>query len=201
MYELAQKIKELRNKNGYSQEDVSEKTGLSLRTIQRIENGETEPRGDSIKRLATLFDLTPEDLFKQRILSDRGFLVGFNLSALSFLIFPILGVIVPLLLWMMKKDKIKNLSSLAKRVVNFQITWIIVVSIIGLIITIKHFSLFFNTVALQEVDFKAYSGIFFYATILVGSLYLLNVILIIVSSVRIHKGKSSVYYPTINFVK
>jgi transcriptional regulator with XRE-family HTH domain len=43
--ELAQRIKELRNRRCFSQEELSEKTGLSLRTIQRIENGETEPRG------------------------------------------------------------------------------------------------------------------------------------------------------------
>lgn len=39
--ELAQKIKSLRNRKGFSQEELAEKTGLSLRTIQRIENGET----------------------------------------------------------------------------------------------------------------------------------------------------------------
>ena len=31
--ELAQKIKALRSRKGYSQEELSEKTGLSLRTI------------------------------------------------------------------------------------------------------------------------------------------------------------------------
>ena len=41
--ELAQRIKNLRNRKGFSQEELSVKTGLSLRTVQRVENGETEP--------------------------------------------------------------------------------------------------------------------------------------------------------------
>ena len=60
--ELARRIKELRNRKGFSQEELSEKSGLSLRTIQRIENGETEPRGDSLKRLSVAFEVNPDDL-------------------------------------------------------------------------------------------------------------------------------------------
>lgn len=36
---LAKKVKELRKRKGYSQEELAEKSGLSLRTVQRIENG------------------------------------------------------------------------------------------------------------------------------------------------------------------
>lgn len=44
---LAGKIRDLRNRKGFSQEQLSEETKLSLRTIQRIENGESIPRGDT----------------------------------------------------------------------------------------------------------------------------------------------------------
>ncbi len=43
--DLAKRVKELRTKKGLSQEQLAEASGLSLRTIQRIENGETLPRG------------------------------------------------------------------------------------------------------------------------------------------------------------
>ena len=36
---LEKRVKELRNRKGMSQELLAEKSGLSLRTIQRIENG------------------------------------------------------------------------------------------------------------------------------------------------------------------
>ena len=49
---LAIRLKELRNRKGMSQEALAEESGLSLRTIQRIENGDTNPTGDSLKRLS-----------------------------------------------------------------------------------------------------------------------------------------------------
>lgn len=48
--ELSSLIKKIRADKAFSQEDLSEKSGLSLRTIQRLENGETEPRGDTLKK-------------------------------------------------------------------------------------------------------------------------------------------------------
>lgn len=44
---LQQRLKELRILQGLTQEELTEKTGLSLRTIQRIESGESVPRGDT----------------------------------------------------------------------------------------------------------------------------------------------------------
>ena len=41
---LGKKIKELRLISGLTQEDVALKTGLTQRTIQRIENHEVEPQ-------------------------------------------------------------------------------------------------------------------------------------------------------------
>lgn len=41
--ELAQKIKELRTRKGLSQEKLAETAQINLRTVQRIEAGETEP--------------------------------------------------------------------------------------------------------------------------------------------------------------
>ena len=42
--ELGIKIQELRKQKGMTQEDLADKTGLSVRTIQRIESGEVDPR-------------------------------------------------------------------------------------------------------------------------------------------------------------
>jgi len=39
---IGQLIKELRYKRGLTQEDVADKTGISVRSIQRIENGAVE---------------------------------------------------------------------------------------------------------------------------------------------------------------
>jgi len=42
---LGRRVKELRGKNGFSQEFLAEECKVSLRTIQRIENGITIPHG------------------------------------------------------------------------------------------------------------------------------------------------------------
>ena len=45
------RLKELRTRLNYSQKELSEQTGLTLRTIQRIENNEVKPSLYSLKML------------------------------------------------------------------------------------------------------------------------------------------------------
>lgn len=45
------RIQELRKNNGLSQNELANLSGLSLRTIQRIENGETNPIGDTKRKI------------------------------------------------------------------------------------------------------------------------------------------------------
>ena len=59
---LAQGVKDLRKRKGLSQEDLAKESGLSLRTIQRVENGESEPTGETIKRISSVLNITPAEL-------------------------------------------------------------------------------------------------------------------------------------------
>jgi len=90
---LAQRVKELRNQKGMSQEILAEASGLSLRTIQRIENGETNPAGDTLQRLSAALNVNPDELIDWSVKEDRSYLVFLNLSALTFLFFPLLGIL------------------------------------------------------------------------------------------------------------
>ena len=58
--EFGERLKELRTRLNYSQKEISEKTGLTIRTIQRIENNEVKPSMYSLKVLgeALQTDLT-----------------------------------------------------------------------------------------------------------------------------------------------
>ncbi len=47
--EFGERLKVLRTSLNYSQKELSEQTGLSLRTIQRIENNEVNPSLHSLK--------------------------------------------------------------------------------------------------------------------------------------------------------
>jgi len=196
--ELAQRIKELRNRKGFSQEELSEKTGLSLRTIQRIENGETEPRGDSLKRLAMAFDVSPDEIIDWTVQEDKGFLLSLNLSALSFFLFPLLGIIVPLIIWISKKDKIRNVNEIAKEILNFQITWTMLL-FIGYIGIILNTGLKMRTTG--AINPTLVTTMVLMNFILLAVMYLCNLIMILINTVRINKDKKVFYTPKIRFIR
>ena len=53
---LSKRIKKTRIKNGLTQLDLSEKSGLTLRTIQRIENEEVTPSIHSLNRISEVLN-------------------------------------------------------------------------------------------------------------------------------------------------
>lgn len=64
------RIKELREAKGLSQEELSEKTGVSLRTIQRIESGESVPRGSTLRQITSSLEVAP-DYFSTMPLEEK----------------------------------------------------------------------------------------------------------------------------------
>jgi transcriptional regulator with XRE-family HTH domain len=164
---LSQKVKELRISAGSSQEELASATQLSLRTIQRIESGETQPRGDSLKRLAQALGVATEELTRAPasevplpLPDDKGFLVVLHLSALSFLLFPFLplfsfmGIMAPLVLWLLKKDKIKGVRETGRKILNFQISWFLVFALVyGYVFTCKlnHIAVFMDQVTMFRI--------------------------------------------------
>lgn len=61
---LAQGVKELRKRKALSQDELAKSAGLSLRTVQRVENGETIPTGETLKRIAAVLGITPNELLE-----------------------------------------------------------------------------------------------------------------------------------------
>ncbi len=57
-------IKEKRNYKHYTQEQMAEKLGISLRQYVRIDNEQAFPRRDILKRLIIELDLTNEEIGK-----------------------------------------------------------------------------------------------------------------------------------------
>ena len=54
---LGYKIKYVRNKNGFSQLDLAMKTGLTTRTISRIECGTIDPKYSTLVRIAEALNI------------------------------------------------------------------------------------------------------------------------------------------------
>jgi transcriptional regulator with XRE-family HTH domain len=187
--ELSKRVKELRSRKGLSQEQLAEISGLSLRTIQRIENGETEPRGETLKRLMNALEVAPDDLMDWSIAEDKGFLTAVNLSALGFFVFPLLGILIPLIMWISKKDKLKDINKTGKEILNFQITWNLLVFLTYIFFMGQVFlmhSLIRNPFVLVGI---------------IGFLYVYNFVLIIINTVKIYNENEIKYYPKIRFLR
>lgn len=189
---LSQRVKDLRNQSGMTQELLAENSGLSLRTIQRIENNETVPRGDSLKRLAIALNTSPDDIIDWKIQEDKGYLTLMSLSALGFLFFPILGIIIPLIFWILKKDKLKHVNELGKLILNFEITWTI--------IFFSYFILLF-TGAISKLMTHISPASILKIYIPVITLYAYNIIIIVINTIRISRNKRTKYIPAIKFFR
>lgn len=195
---LAKKVKELRKRKGFSQEELTENSGLSLRTIQRIENGETEPTGETLKRISNALNVNPEELIDWTIIEDNSFLKAMNLSALTFILFPLLGILIPLIMWVSKKDKLKNINKIGKNIINFEITWTIILFggfILNSIFLAKQLDS--NEALLISSIISSQFRVFVFVIVM----YVINIILILVNTYRIQKDKNVFYLPKVNFIR
>ena len=68
--DLAKNLKKLRAARGMSQEYLADESRVSLRTIQRLENGKSEPRGDTLKRLTNALEL-PANYFNNILFENK----------------------------------------------------------------------------------------------------------------------------------
>ena len=182
MNEIGKKIKEVRKKKGLSQEELAESAKVNLRTIQRIENNENEPRGKTLNLICEVLNINTEDILDYGKQEDKNYLMIFHLSVIVFLAIPVGNIIVPLILWMNKKDRIIGLKEVGTNLLNYQILWSIVT-----FITITTFTLF-------KIMHYGYYPILLY--IFIG-LYALNIILPITFAIKTNKGKIKNLYPNI----
>lgn len=61
------KLVELRKKNGYSQEELAEKLGVSRQSVSKWESNNTYPETDKIVQIANIFDCSMDDLINDKI--------------------------------------------------------------------------------------------------------------------------------------
>ncbi|MFC4686631.1 helix-turn-helix domain-containing protein [Epilithonimonas pallida] len=125
---MQSKVKLLREQKNLTQTELAEKSGLSLRTIQRIESGQSL-KGFTLKAIAQTLETEPENLFSKNeeiTQIDRAKLI--NLSALAGLIIPFGGIIFPAILTYKTKDS-KN-RELGKSIICVQIILAFFVSVL-----------------------------------------------------------------------
>jgi len=125
--ETGKLVRELRIKKGMTQEELADKTEVSARTIQRIENGEVDPRAYTLQMIAKALEVdynlfidkeADEEQVKQQV-NANNWLGLLHFSGIIPLIFP------TVLIWHRMKDKIKGISDHYRDVISFQLqVWV-----------------------------------------------------------------------------
>jgi transcriptional regulator with XRE-family HTH domain len=126
---LAERIRQRRIQKGYSQEYLAESASISIRTLQRIEGGQTQPQGHTLMALAQALDMAIEDLMDFTKKNDRSILHLINLSALAYVVLPLGNIILPLIIWIMYKDKVEGVNRFGKRQVFIQVGWTMLIGV------------------------------------------------------------------------
>lgn len=121
-------LKKIREEKNLTQEELAEASGISVRTIQRIEAG-TDPKGHTLKLLARTLEVE-KHAFKEKTKKDAEgkltLLKFINLSSLPMTVFPPANILLPLLIMWVKGE----FTPIAKQVVSLQIIWTILAFII-----------------------------------------------------------------------
>ncbi|MCC3157025.1 helix-turn-helix domain-containing protein [Hymenobacter sp. 15J16-1T3B] len=227
------RILTIRKSRGLSQEMLAEQSGVSLRTIQRVEQGDTVPRGHTLQALAAALGVTLDEfraaperamvppagpaelgsspltvptaaqvpalrpaaedeaaLAHVRLLAsapalreDPQFLQLLNLSALSFLVLPLLNIILPVLLWRARRHDTAHVAEVGRRVLGFQVLWQVSSTAAYLVLVL------INWVAAKYFHTKfpgTFLGVFVVS-------YLLNVLAVGYEALRLRRGQLDIY--------
>jgi len=115
-----------RKLKGFTQDELSEKTTVGVRTIQRIEKGEVQPHLQTVKLLAVGLDVAVDELMvldnpKEETL-QRKWMLLLHGSPFFGLIIPFGNVLFPLFIWMSKAEDNKIYDSHGRAVINFHST-------------------------------------------------------------------------------
>ncbi|WP_051554700.1 serine hydrolase [Maribacter antarcticus] len=138
-----------RKLKGYSQEELSQKTEVTIRTIQRIEKGTVNPHLQTVKLLAAALSINIDDLLvlenpKKESIQQKWLLLMHGTPLLGFLL-PFCNVLFPLFLWIHKREDNSLYDEHGTRIINFHITVLIlyILSFVALITIEKWGFIFF----------------------------------------------------------
>lgn len=177
---IGQKIKKLRILKGFTQEDLAEKTSLSVRTIQRIENGEVDPRTYTLNLLAEALQVeletfTAEIIQKEEVtkpkIDHKKWLAILHLSGLMILIVPPIGV------YFWKKSEVDEMQSHFNDIMNFQLSMLVYI-LASLVL-----------------------GLLIIGIILLPLIGLFSTFMIIINSIKVMNGQEYKYPLSIKFIK
>ncbi|OOG16513.1 hypothetical protein BWD42_19940 [Sphingobacterium sp. CZ-UAM] len=116
-----QLIKQSRKRRGLTQQDLANQAGLSLRTVQRIEKGTEEISGFSLRQISQVLEIPLEQLIMPNVNqisidnNQSGSIKALYLASLTFLVNPLLGLLVPAIMGYTKQNKDAQYSKHLKK--------------------------------------------------------------------------------------
>jgi uncharacterized Tic20 family protein len=121
---------------------------------------------------------------------------------LSFILNPFLGLIIPLALWVSKRDKVIRADETGKELINFQISWLIFMSfiIIVYIVIVLTYNGSTTIESLGHADKKIIIATLFFL-FSIGFYYVYTTVLIISNTLRIQKDLPVKYRPSFKILK
>lgn len=174
-------IKVLREEKHLTQEELAKESGISIRTIQRIEAGQ-KPKGHTAKALIEAFGLDIESIHKNPTENRNYSLIKIiNLSSVFVSFIPLMNIIVPLTIMYYKKQ----INVLTKQILSLQIFWTIVSTLI-----------FFLLVFLKNALSLSHRFPLWVLIVLVSA----NVILVLINAASIDRNKKLFLKLNFNFV-
>ena len=180
MENIGNRIADIRKQKALSQEELADRASINIRTLQRIEKGETEPRGHTLNALCQVLDLRPEDILDYGKEEDRQFRIILHLSVLAFLVIPLGNLLLPLILWLTKGKKVLQAHEQGANILNFQLVWTVVTyALVG-------------TGAFFKLESLPNAGWFLVGF---GVAYVVNFILPLVAAWKAQKGEAVHFYP------
>lgn len=195
---FTESLKSYRINSGLSQEKLAEIAGISTRTIQRLESGDTEPRGDTLIRISAALEISPDSLLQYKKKEDRGYLKALSISSISFLLFPLLGILIPFIFWVTKKEHILDLDHHGKQIINFQITWNLLLFLSFIAYTLWYLT---SISSVSEVSFSMANKYVLTFSLTIGTLYFYNLLITSINLFFTWKNHRIWYKPSIRFIK
>ena len=127
---IGKKIIQFRKAKGLTQETLSELTGLNVRTIQRIESGEVDPRLHTLTTIAQALGVNLEELLPEPTQHELNQLAVLHVTPMAFFFFPVVGnVLLPFIFWMMKREDVNGINKHGKEILNGQLTYSIIAAL------------------------------------------------------------------------
>lgn len=155
---LNENIAAQRKLKGLTQQELATLCKVDLRTIQRIESGDSNPRAFTLKAIEgilgfQLITLQSETKSNNKAKNSGRFILLFCLSCFSYLVIPYVHFLIPNSLLRRNKTLYPEIETFANKVIMQQIYWVIATILAFLAVLLINFILRYYVYANHSISY------------------------------------------------